>query len=136
MIKMFQVIYESFLKLECLDQILLLILIFSLLCKGIGVILCWYISKNFNRDKTRKRPCIYLDTRKKHDCKVPKCKEKYFVSECCNKKKCPGYRTSDYSIEEIKSISKWPFMVLTICKWISDLSAVLLIIRTLLNTNA
>lgn len=132
---MFQATYKLFLKLDCLDCVLLLILLFALLCKGMVEIICWCISKNFNRDKNFRLPCIYLNTQNNHDCRLLKYKEKYFVSERCNKNKCPGYRTSSYSIEEIKLISKWPFVILTACKWISELSTVLLIIRTLLKTN-
>lgn len=134
MTKLFQSIYATFLSLNCLDRVLLLILFFSLLFKLLGEVVCWLVSKNFNKDKMCNKPCIYLESKKKHDCKIPKCKVKYFINEQCNKKKCPGYRTSDFAIEEIKSINKWPFIILTACKWISDLSAVLLIIRTLLNS--
>lgn len=131
---MFGWTYETFINLECLDKVLIVVLILSLLCKGIGEIICWIVCKSYNRDKTYKKPCIYLASGKIHECKLPKCKSKYFTSERCNKKKCPGYRTSNYSIEQIKTVRKWPFIILTICKWISELSTVLLIFRTLLNS--
>lgn len=131
---MFEWLQETFGSLESLDKILFLILIISLLCKGLGEIICWVICKNFNVDKKYKKPCIYLVSGKKHECKLLKYKTKYFSSELCNKEKCPGYRTTNYSIEQIKTVRKWPFIILTICKWISDLSTVLLIFRTLLNS--
>lgn len=137
MIDFFKKLYDLLLELKCLDRVLLIILLLSLLCKAIWEIVCWNISKYYNKDKKHILPCVYLETTKKHNhnCKMVKYKEKYFINECCNKSKCPGYRTSNYFIDEIKSISKWPFIVLTVVKWISDLSAVVLIIRTLFNSN-
>ena len=128
-------IIDSYMKIDLLNQILLLVLIISLFFKGIGEITCWVICKNFNVDKTYTKRCIYLISGQTHDCKLLKYKKKYFKNEECSKEKCPGYRTSEFSIEEIKKISKFPFILLTTCKWISDLSAILLLIRTLFNTS-
>lgn len=133
---MFKFLYDSFVSLDYIEKSLLIILILSILFKGIGEIICWIICKNFNKDKTYSKPCIYLKRGKKHDCELQTFKNKYFIltSEECDKENCPGYRTSNYSIEEIKSLKKIPFAILTTCKWIADLSSILLIIKTLFNT--
>lgn len=128
-------IYDTFINLDCLEKVLLITLIISLLCKGVVEIICWVTCKNFNRDKSHIKPCIYLKRGKKQDCNLQEFKHKHFLSEECNKQKCPGYRTSNYSIDEIKSLKKVPFITLTICKWIADLSTVLLIIKTLFSAN-
>ncbi len=129
-------ILESFMQIDLLDKILLIILILSLLFKGVGEIVCRAICKNFNTDKTYSKQCIYLVSGKTHDCKLQKCKKKYFKDEKCNKEKCVGYRTSEYTIEQIKLLHKLPFILMTSFKWISDLSTILLIIRTLLISSA
>lgn len=127
-------IYDTFTKLTLLDRVLLIILILALLFKAITEIVCWVICKDFNTDKSYKKPCIHLKSGKTHDCSLSKCKTKYFQNEGCKKQKCSGYRTSNYSIEQIKQIYKFPFYTVTMCKWISELSTVLLLIRTLFNT--
>lgn len=131
---MFARAWGLFIRLTVLDRILLVILIISLLFKGITELVCWAICKRFNKDKTFKKKCIHLKSEKMHHCNLPKCKEKFFKEEGCNKKKCPGYRTSDFSIEQIKHIYCFPFWAVTFSKWTSELSTVLLLVRTLFNT--
>lgn len=123
---------EWFCNLQLLDRILFVILIISLSAKWIGDIVCWIFCRRFNRDKEYKGKCIYLDSKSIDSCSVPIFNKKYFENRHCNKNKCPGYRVSNYSIDEIKQIYRIPFLILTLIKLVSELSTVILIIRTLL----
>ena len=62
---MFGWTYETFINLECLDKVLIVVLILSLLCKGIGEIICWIVCKSYNRDKTYPISPLYYVKRHK-----------------------------------------------------------------------
>lgn len=125
-------ILDSFNALELLDQILFIILVVSLLAKWISEIVAWVICRKINTDKTHDGKCIYLDSEQKDKCSIPFFQKKYFKNRHCNKIKCPGYRVRNYTIDQIKQIYRVPFWILTFLKAVSELSAVILIVRTLL----
>lgn len=133
---MFAFMYDWLLKIDLLDRVLLIILIVSVIAKAISEFVCWYLCKKHNTDRKHQEKCVHLKSVGiKQDCSLNKCKSKFFIGEKCNKKRCPGYMVSNYSIDEIKQIYKFPFILVTILKWTSELTTVLLIIRTLLNNN-
>ena len=103
-------IYNAYSQLETIDQILLIMLLISFLSMIIVKICCWVIYRRFNTDKTHKAPCVHLISGNHHNCSITVLGKKYFNdNELCDKDKCPGYRTSNYSIDEIKAIKKMAF---------------------------
>lgn len=129
---MYASILNNFNSLALLDQILFIILVVSLLAKWIGDIVVWVICRKLNTDKTHVGKCIYLDSQQEDNCSIPTFEKKYFKNRHCNKKSCPGYRVWNYTIDQIKQIHRVPFWILTFIKSVSELSSVILIIRTLL----
>ena len=133
---MFACMYNWLLRIDLLDRILLIILIVSVIAKAISEFICWYLCKKHNTDRKHQAKCVYLKSvGMEQDCNLNKCKNKFFIGEKCNKKRCPGYRTSNHTIDEIKQIYKFPFISVTLLKWISELTTILLVIRTLLNNS-
>lgn len=131
---MLKTICQEFLKIQLLDQILLIVLTVSVIAKGVYEIVCWHLCKHYNTDKHYKEKCIYLANENKQECQLVKCKEKYFVNKKCNKEKCPGYRISNFSIEDIKQLHKFWFLLCNTLKWVSEIATVILIARTLINS--
>ncbi len=129
---MFTCIIDRFNSLELIDKILLIVLVVSLVAKLIGDIASWIICRRLNTDKTYACKCIHLDSQQHDNCSIPVFKKKYFKEQHCNKKACPGYSVSSYSIDQIKQLYKFPFWILTILKSVSELSTIILIVRTLL----
>ena len=125
-------ILDKFCALQLLDQVLFVILVVSLSAKWIGEIIAWIICRRMNSDKTYVGKCIHLDSQRVDNCSIPTFKKKHFINQRCNKKACPGYRVWNYTIDEIKQIYRIPFLALTFLKSVSELSSVILIIRTLL----
>lgn len=123
---------NSFSNLGLLDKTLFFIVLISLIAKLALDIVCRHIQKKYNIDPEYKKPCVFLQKGKLHDCSIYKYRKKYFINNGCNKRRCPGYRTKNSSIEEIKQIYKWPFVFYTLIKWVSELSTVILIFRTIL----
>ena len=121
-----------FFDLALLDKILIIILGISIFAKWIGDLLTWFMCRRLNRDKSCKKQCIYLNTENDHDCTLEVYRQKYFINHGCSKKRCPGYRTSNNSIDDLKKLYKWRFLILAIFKWISEISTIILIIRTLI----
>lgn len=129
---MFTSILENFNSLESIDKILFIILVVSFSAKWISDIITWVVCKKINTDKTLDGKCIHLDSRQKDNCSIPCFRKKYFKDCHCNKKACPGYRVRNYTIDQIKQINRVLFGILTFLKAVSELSAAILIIRTLL----
>ena len=124
--------FAWFFEMTLLDRILIIVLGTSLLAKWIGDLLSWHACKRLNRDKSGTKQCIYLNTENDHECTLERFSERYFIKHGCDKKHCSGYRTSNISIEDLKKLYKCRFLILTIIKWISETSTIILLIRTLI----
>lgn len=120
-------------KISYLDKILLVVLMVSVLFKIIYEIICWSIVRKYTRDKKGKSQCIYLSNKNG----TQKCFFSKMTADnnySCKKRKCSTYKTVDLTINDIKEGNKFVFFITLFINWISQLSSIILIIRTLINS--
>lgn len=128
-------------NMRCVDLILIIVLIISFISKIIMQLILKSLYKKNNKDCEFKRPCIYLDsffsqTSVSQRCRWSRLSKKYFLNERCQKERCPGYKTENFSIEEIMQLNRKNSFLLMFFDVLSQLSTVIILIRTLLSSFA
>ncbi len=118
-------------KINAFDKFLILLLLISILAKILSKTYGIILLRRYNHKyQQRTEPCLHLKLDSPPECKLSKHRKKHFINQGCSAD-CPGYTKEKLTSEDIKTLYNIPFIISTILDFTSDLSTIILIIRTL-----